>query len=49
VAGPIEQFNVKTLVPLDFAGIDASFTNASAFMVAATGPWYTVGFSRWPK
>jgi F-type H+-transporting ATPase subunit a len=35
VAGPIEQFNVKTLMSLDFGGIDASFTNASAFMVGA--------------
>ncbi len=35
MASPIEQFNIKTLIPLDFAGIDASFTNASAFMVGA--------------
>lgn len=35
MAGPIEQFNIKTWVPLEFAGIDASFTNASAFMVGA--------------
>jgi F-type H+-transporting ATPase subunit a len=35
VASPIEQFNIKTLVPLDFIGIDASFTNAAAFMVGA--------------
>jgi len=42
VAGPIEQFNIKTLVPMDFAGIDASFTNSSAFMVAAVA--LTTGF-----
>jgi F-type H+-transporting ATPase subunit a len=35
VAGPIEQFHIKPLYPLDFGGIDASFTNASAFMVGA--------------
>lgn len=31
---PLAQFEVKTLIPIDFAGFDASFTNASAFMVA---------------
>lgn len=35
MAGPIEQFHQKTLVPLSFNGIDASFTKASAFMVGA--------------
>jgi F-type H+-transporting ATPase subunit a len=35
VAGPIEQFHIKPLYPLDIGGIDASFTNASAFMVGA--------------
>lgn len=35
MAGPIEQFHIKPLYPIDFGGIDASFTNASAFMVGA--------------
>lgn len=35
MAGPIEQFNIKTLFPLSVNGIDASFTNASLFMVGA--------------
>jgi F-type H+-transporting ATPase subunit a len=35
VAGPIEQFHQKTLYPLQIGGIDASFTNAAAFMVGA--------------
>jgi F-type H+-transporting ATPase subunit a len=35
VAGPIEQFHLKPWYPLDFGGIDATFTNASAFMVGA--------------
>jgi F-type H+-transporting ATPase subunit a len=33
MAGPIEQFEVKRLVAIDIAGIDVSFTNASAYMV----------------
>jgi F-type H+-transporting ATPase subunit a len=37
VAGPIEQFHQKTLVPMSFNGIDTSFTKASLFMLAATG------------
>jgi len=37
VASPIEQFEIKKLVPLKIPGtsIDASFTNASAFMLVA--------------
>ena len=35
MAGPIEQFHIKPLVPLSFGGIDASFANASAFMVGS--------------
>lgn len=35
MAGPIEQFHIKPLIPLSVGGIDASFTNASAFMVGA--------------
>jgi len=33
VASPLEQFQIKTIVPLHFGGVDASFTNASLFMV----------------
>lgn len=35
MAGPIEQFQIKTWMPLQINGVDASFTNASAFMVGA--------------
>ena len=31
--GPMHQFEIKRLLPLDIFGIDATFTNASAFMV----------------
>lgn len=30
---PIHQFNIERLLPLNFGGVDASFTNASLFMV----------------
>jgi len=33
VANPIEQFEIKTLVDINLGGIDASLTNAGAFMV----------------
>ena len=33
MANPLEQFQIKTIVPLHVAGVDVSFTNASAFMV----------------
>ncbi len=32
---PMEQFEIKRLIPVDFFGIDASFTNSSLFMVVA--------------
>lgn len=35
MAGPLEQFEIKTLVPIHVGGVDASFTNASLFMVVA--------------
>jgi F-type H+-transporting ATPase subunit a len=35
VAGPLEQFEIKTLVPIHVGGVDASFTNPSLFMVIA--------------
>ena len=30
---PIAQFEIKTLIPLHFGGVDASLTNAGAFMI----------------
>lgn len=33
MAGPIEQFEISRLVPLEIGGIDLSFTNSSAYMV----------------
>ena len=30
---PLEQFDIKTIVPIHIGGIDASFTNASLVMV----------------
>ena len=35
VAKPLEQFEIKTLVDIPVGGLDASFTNASFFMVIA--------------
>lgn len=35
VANPLEQFQIKTLVPLEAGGYDISFTNSSAFMIVA--------------
>ena len=32
MAGPIQQFEIKPLVPLEIGGLDLSFTNASAYM-----------------
>jgi F-type H+-transporting ATPase subunit a len=34
---PIEQFNVNRIVPIHLFGLDASFTNASLFMVIILG------------
>ena len=39
---PIHQFEIQRYWPLDFYGIDVSFTNSAAFMVAAVG--LIVGF-----
>ena len=33
--GPMEQFQIKRLIPIDLFGYDVSFTNASLFMVIA--------------
>ena len=34
---PIKQFEISTLVPIEIAGVDFSFTNSSFFMLATTG------------
>jgi F-type H+-transporting ATPase subunit a len=33
VASPLEQFQIKPIVPLEVAGYDVSFTNSAAFML----------------
>lgn len=33
MAGPLEQFTVKPIIPIEIHGYDVSFTNASLFMV----------------
>jgi len=33
----MQQFEIKRLIPIDLFGVDASFTNASLFMVIAVG------------
>jgi len=35
VANPMEQFEVKTIVPLQLGGVDVSFTNSALFMMLA--------------
>ena len=35
MANPLEQFEVKPIIPLHFHGYDISFTNSSLFMVLA--------------
>lgn len=32
MASPLEQFEIKTLVPIEVGGVDISFTNSSLFM-----------------
>ena len=34
---PISQFHIEPIVPIEFGGLDASFTNASLAMVAGVG------------
>jgi len=49
VAGPLEQFEIKTLVPIHIGNVDASFTNASLFMVVAVAAvtlFITIGMRR---
>ncbi|MBE6452020.1 MAG: F0F1 ATP synthase subunit A [Alphaproteobacteria bacterium] len=35
MANPMEQFEVKTIVPLQLGGVDVSFTNSALFMMLA--------------
>ncbi len=35
MAGPLEQFEIKPIVPIEVAGVDVSFTNSSLWMVFA--------------
>ena len=35
MADPLKQFEIKPLIPMDIAGIDVSFTNASLWMMIA--------------
>ncbi|HEY4135637.1 MAG TPA: F0F1 ATP synthase subunit A [Alphaproteobacteria bacterium] len=49
MAGPLEQFEIKTIVPLEVGGVNASFTNSSLFMlvvIAAVTLFLTVGMRR---
>ncbi|MEM7774618.1 MAG: F0F1 ATP synthase subunit A [Pseudomonadota bacterium] len=36
-ASPVEQFEIKPIIPLELFGIDASFTNSALFMVIGAG------------
>ena len=42
---PIHQFHINKLIPLDFNGVDLSFTNSSLFMVVTVAA--TSGFLVW--
>ncbi|MCJ8054435.1 F0F1 ATP synthase subunit A [Shinella curvata] len=49
MAGPIEQFAIKPLVPFQIGGFDLSFTNSSAYMVltvAAAGTFLLLATRR---
>jgi len=35
LANPLEQFEIKTIIPIQIADVDASLTNSGAFMLAA--------------
>lgn len=37
MADPLHQFKIEPIIPIEVAGIDLSFTNSSAWMLAATG------------
>ncbi|UCH73779.1 MAG: F0F1 ATP synthase subunit A [Rhodospirillales bacterium] len=49
MAGPIEQFEIHPVVPIEIGGLDLSFTNSALWMVIATGVaslFLTVGARR---
>jgi len=49
VANPLEQFTIKTLVPIQLGEVDASLTNSSLFMVltvAAISLFITLGMRK---
>lgn len=48
MAGPLEQFEIQRLVPLNIGGLDLSFTNASLWMVLTilTASAIMIGLSR---
>ncbi len=49
MAGPIEQFEIHPIVPIEIGGMDLSFTNSALWMVLATGAatlFLTVGARR---
>lgn len=35
MAGPIEQFEISPIIPIELGGFDLSFTNSSAYMILA--------------
>ncbi|MDX2289253.1 MAG: F0F1 ATP synthase subunit A [Hyphomicrobiaceae bacterium] len=35
--GPIEQFEIKNLIPMEIGGIDVSLTNSGAYMIVGVG------------
>lgn len=37
MAGPLEQFEIHRIVPIEFAGVDVSFNNSALYMVLAAG------------
>lgn len=37
MAGPIEQFEIHPVMPIEIGGLDLSFTNSALWMVIATG------------
>lgn len=37
MAGPIEQFEISRILPIELGGLDLSFTNSAAYMMASVG------------
>lgn len=37
MAGPLEQFEITPIIPIEIGALDLSFTNSSAYMLAAVG------------